>query len=128
MLEHAVVLEDAGATLKAWVMGQMLAMAVLAVFTAIGLWILQVPSWLAFGLFTGLVAIVPFFGSLVSTLLPALFVVGTGDWLRVIAVIALGVVVHVVEANLVVPRIMERRGYTATRARRMIRRPSGQGV
>ena len=51
----------------------------------------------------------PFFGSLVSTLLPALFVVGTGEWVRVVAVIALGVVVHVVEANLVLPRIMERK-------------------
>ena len=50
----------------------------------------------------------PFFGSLVSTLLPALFVVGTGDWVGVLAVLALGVVVHILEANVVVPRIMER--------------------
>jgi len=67
-----------------------------------------VPYWLAFGLFTGLVAVVPFFGTLVSTLLPALFVVGAGDWVRTIAVILLGVVVHLVEANFVVPRIMQR--------------------
>src|SRR3989449_6304607 len=33
----------------------------------------------------------------------------SGDWVKVVAVIALGVVVHVVEANLVVPRIMEHR-------------------
>jgi len=44
----------------------------------------------------------------VSTLLPALFVVGAGDWVRTIAVILLGVVVHLVEANFVVPRIMQR--------------------
>ena len=103
------ILDDAGATLKAWVVGQLLAMTVLAILTAIGLWVLQVPYWLAFGLFTGLVAIVPFFGSLVSTLLPALFVVGTGDWLRALAVVALGVVVHVVEANFVAPLIMEKK-------------------
>jgi predicted PurR-regulated permease PerM len=41
--------------------------------------------------------------------LPALFVVGTGDWLKVVSVILLGVLVHVLEANFVVPRIMERR-------------------
>jgi predicted PurR-regulated permease PerM len=104
----ARILEDAGATLRAWVVGQLLAMMVLAVLTALGLWVLGVPYWLAFGIFTGLVAVVPFFGTLVSTLLPALFVVGTGDWLRVLAVIVLGVAVHVVEANVVVPRIMER--------------------
>ena len=105
----ARVLEDAGATLRAWVVGQLLAMLVLASLTAIGLWVLGVPYWLAFGIFTGLVAVVPFFGTLVSTLLPALFVVGTGDWLKVVSVILLGVLVHVLEANFVVPRIMERR-------------------
>src|SRR5207248_5497460 len=86
---------------------QILAMLVLALLTAIGLWVLGVPYWLAFGIFTGLVAVVPFFGTLVSTLLPALFVVGTGDWVRVLAVIALGVAVHVVDANVVVLRIIE---------------------
>jgi len=104
----ARILDDLGNTLRAWVVGQLLAMMVLAVLTALGLWVLGVPYWLAFGIFTGLVAVVPFFGTLVSTLLPALFVVGTGDWWRVLAVIVLGVVVHVVEANVVVPRIMQR--------------------
>src|SRR2546429_4918850 len=105
----ARVLDDAGATLRAWVVGQLLAMLVLALLTALGLWVLGVPYWLAFGIFTGLVAVVPFFGTLVSTLLPALFVVSTGNWVKVLAVILLGVAVHVVEANVVVPRIMERR-------------------
>jgi predicted PurR-regulated permease PerM len=100
---------DAGATLRAWVVGQLLAMAVLAVLTAIGLWLLGVPYWLAFGIFTGLVALVPFFGTMVSTLLPALFVVPSGDWIRVVLVLLLGIVIHLVEANFVVPRIMERR-------------------
>ena len=102
------VLDDAGATLRSWVVGQLLAMAVLAVLTAIGLWLLGVPFWLAFGIFTGLVALVPFFGTLVSTVLPALFVIGSGDWVRVVLVLLLGVVVHLFEANFVVPRIMER--------------------
>jgi predicted PurR-regulated permease PerM len=101
------VFQDMAATLRAWVVGQLLAMSVLAVLTAIGLWILGVPFWLAFGIFTGLVAIVPFFGTLVSTLLPAVFVVASGDWIKVVMVILLGVVVHVFEANVVVPRIMQ---------------------
>jgi predicted PurR-regulated permease PerM len=102
------VLEDAGSTLRAWVIGQLLAMVVLAILTALGLLALNVNYWLTFGLFTGLVAIVPFFGTLVSTILPALFVLGSGDWVKVFMVLALGVVVHLVEANVVVPRIMER--------------------
>ncbi|HET8712579.1 MAG TPA: AI-2E family transporter [Gemmatimonadales bacterium] len=103
----ARIAHDAGATMRAWVVGQLLAMAVLALLTALGLWILGVPYWLAFGIFTGLVAIVPFFGTLVSTLLPALFVVASGNWVKVLLVIILGVVVHVFEANVVVPRIMQ---------------------
>jgi predicted PurR-regulated permease PerM len=103
------VFDDTAATLRAWVVGQLIAMAVLAALTAIGLLMLGVPYWLAFGIFTGLVAIVPFFGTLISTLLPALFMVASGDWLTVLLVLALGVVVHVFEANVVVPRIMQRK-------------------
>jgi predicted PurR-regulated permease PerM len=103
------VFDDAAATLRAWVVGQLIAMAVLATLTAVGLWILGVPYWLAFGIFTGLVAVVPFFGTLISTLLPALFVVASGDWLKVLLVLLLGVLVHVFEANVVVPRIMQRK-------------------
>ncbi|HEY6808918.1 MAG TPA: AI-2E family transporter [Gemmatimonadales bacterium] len=105
----AGILADAGATLRAWVGGQLLAMTVLAVLTALGLLILGVPYWLAFGVFAGVAAVVPFFGTLVSTIIPALFVVGTGDWVRVVAVLLLGVVVHVIEANLVGPLIMEKK-------------------
>src|SRR5438309_750204 len=43
-------------------------MMVHAMLSAIGLWALNVPYWLAFGIFTGLVAVVPFFGTLASTL------------------------------------------------------------
>jgi predicted PurR-regulated permease PerM len=89
--------------------GQLLAMLFLGVLTACGLVALGVPYWLAFGAFTGLVAVVPFFGTLVSTLLPALFVIGGENWVKVIAVILLGVVVHLIEANVIVPRIMERK-------------------
>ncbi len=103
------IFDDAAATLRAWVVGQIIAMSVLALLTAVGLRILGVPYWLAFGIFTGLVAIVPFFGTLVSTLLPALFVVASGDWVKVLLVLLLGVLVHIFEANLVVPRIMERK-------------------
>ncbi len=103
------ILDDTGATLRAWIAGQILAMFVLGILTALGLLVLGVPYWLAFGAFTGLVAIVPFFGTIVSTLLPALFVVGTGDWIKVVAVIGLGVLVHVAEANLVAPLIMQRK-------------------
>lgn len=103
------ILNDLGRTLRAWIVGQLLAMFVLGVLTWIGLVLLRVPFALAFGVFTGAVAIVPFFGTLFSTILPAFFVLGSdgGLW-TALWVILLGVGVHVFEANVVAPMIMER--------------------
>jgi predicted PurR-regulated permease PerM len=100
---------DLAATLKAWVGAQLLAMVVLAVATGIGLRLLDVPYWLAFAIFTGVAVMVPFFGSLISTLLPALLVLPDRGFLGSLAVAAVGVVVHVLEANVVNPLIMQRR-------------------
>jgi predicted PurR-regulated permease PerM len=102
-------LADLTNTMRAWVWAQLLAMVVLAVLTVIGLAALRVPYALAFGVFTGVVAIVPFFGTVVSTLLPALFVLVNTGWLQALAVALLGVVVHLLEANLVAPLIFEER-------------------
>jgi predicted PurR-regulated permease PerM len=103
------VFSDLGRMLRAWLVGQIIAMTLLAVLTAIGLYLLRVPYWLTFGVFTGLAAIVPFFGSLVSTILPAMFVInGPGGVPHALGVIALGVGVHIFEANVVLPKIMHK--------------------
>lgn len=103
------ILADLARSLRAWIGGQMLAMVFLGVLTWIGLEILRVPFALAFGVFTGVVVMVPFFGSLVSTLLPALFVLGNQGVVHALAVVLLGVIIHIIEANFVHPLIMERR-------------------
>ena len=109
------VLGDLGQTLRSWIVGMVIGMFVLAAFTAIGLYALRVPFWLPFGIFTGLVAIVPFFGTLVSTVLPALFVLngigfaGFGPVGHSILVILLGTVVHLIESNIVLPLVMSKK-------------------
>ena len=109
------VLGDLGATLRSWIVGMVFGMFVLAAFTALGLYLLQVPFWLPFGIFTGLVAIVPFFGTLVSTVIPALFVLngtgyaGFGPAGHSVLVILLGTVVHLVESNVVLPLVMSKK-------------------
>jgi predicted PurR-regulated permease PerM len=89
-------------------------MTVLAILTALGLYLLDVPYWLTFGVFTGAVAIIPFFGTLISSTLPALFVLG-GDGVfglsagsHAVLVVILGFVIHIIEANLVMPMITAR--------------------
>jgi predicted PurR-regulated permease PerM len=57
--------------------------------------------------FTGAVAIIPFFGTLLSTTLPALFVLsGPGGGTRALMVMGLGVIVHLIEGNVVAPLVM----------------------
>ncbi|MGZ8414080.1 MAG: AI-2E family transporter [Gemmatirosa sp.] len=104
------VLGDLGVTLRSWIVGQLLGMFILAALTATGLYVLGVPYWLTFGVFTGAVAIIPFFGTLISTILPALFVLaGPNGGTRALAVIALGVIIHVIEGQFVLPLITARR-------------------
>jgi predicted PurR-regulated permease PerM len=109
------VLNDLGGTLRAYIVGQLFAMFVLGMLTIIGLYTLRVPYPITFGVFTGLVAVVPFFGSLLSTILPALFVLnGSGIWgfgpaAHAVFVILLGTVIHLTEANLVAPLVMARK-------------------
>ncbi|HVO34985.1 MAG TPA: AI-2E family transporter [Gemmatimonadales bacterium] len=105
---RAIVL-DIAATLKAWVAAQLLDMVMLAVLTGVGLWLLDVPYWLAFAGFAGVMALIPFFGTLFATLLPALLVLPGRGLLVALAVASVGVVVHVVEANLLSPLVMERK-------------------
>lgn len=109
------VLRDMSRTLRAWITAQLLAMTVLAALTAVGLYFLRVPYWLTFGIFVGAVVVVPFFGTLVGTLLPALFVLAgpgigaLGPGGHFLLVILLGVVVHIIEGNFVLPLITAKR-------------------
>ncbi len=104
-----VILYDLKQTLHSWVVGQIIAMVVLAALTTLGLWILGVPYFLAFGIFAGVAAIVPFFGTLFSTLIPALFALGVAGLPKALAVTLLGIGVHLIEANFVAPVVMQRK-------------------
>ena len=103
------ILDDMGHTLRAWLVGLGISMLALGLFTWMGLLLLDVPYSLAFGVFTGLAVIVPFFGTITSTLLPALFVVGTAGITKALLVILLGVIVHIFEANVVAPMVFEKK-------------------
>lgn len=109
------VLADLADSLRAYIVGQLLTMSFLGAITALGLWMLDVPYWLPFGIFTGLVAIIPFFGTLLSTTLPALFVLtgkgyhGFSPLGHALLVVGLGVVVHLIEGNIVSPLVMSKK-------------------
>jgi predicted PurR-regulated permease PerM len=103
------VLTDCASSLRAYIVGLLLTMTFLGTLTAIGLYMLGVPYALTFGVFTGLATIVPFFGTLLATTLPALFVLtGPDGGTRALWVIGLGILVHLIEGNLVSPYIMSK--------------------
>lgn len=104
------VLDGIAETLRAWTIAQLLVMVLLAILTWVGLAALQVPYALAFGIFTGLVALVPFFGTFVSTVLPALFVLPSPDGgTQAVLVVLLGTAVHIVGSHVIVPLLMHRK-------------------
>jgi predicted PurR-regulated permease PerM len=104
------ILRDMADSLRAYIVGQLTTMAVLATLTAFFLYLLSVPYWLAFGVFTGLVCVIPFFGTLLSTMIPAAFVLtGPNGGQHALLVLAAGVVIHLVEGNLVSPLVMSRK-------------------
>ena len=109
------MLGDLGDSLRAYIVGQIMTMTFLGALTALGLFVLNVPFSLPFGIFTGLVAIVPFFGTLVSTSLPALFVLNGPGYLgfnglgHALLVVGLGVVIHLIEGNIVSPLVMSKK-------------------
>lgn len=103
------VLSEAADKLRAYIVGLLMTMAFLGTLTAIGLYFLGVPYALTFGVFTGLATIVPFFGTLLATLLPALFVLTEPNGgTRALWVIGVGIIVHLIEGNLVSPYITQR--------------------
>jgi predicted PurR-regulated permease PerM len=103
------VLGDCADSLRAYIVGLLLTMTFLGTLTAFGLYLLGVPYYVTFGVFTGLATIVPFFGTLLATTLPALFVLtGPDGGTRALWVIGLGILVHLIEGNVVSPYIMSK--------------------
>ncbi|RAI41874.1 AI-2E family transporter [Rhodoplanes roseus] len=97
-------LRRCGDALRGWLLGQVIAMAVVGVVTAAGLWWLGVPSALALGLFAGLAEFVPIVGPIVSAV-PALIIAFSTDSTLALWVLGLFLVVQQIEGNVLQPLI-----------------------
>jgi len=104
------ILTDMGSKLRDYIVAQLLTMLILGALTALGLWAIHVPFWLTFGVLSAVAAIIPVYGVLLSTAVPALFVISQPNGLvRAALVLGLGVLIHVIEGNFVAPNIMSKR-------------------
>ena len=98
------VIELLGSTLRRWLIGQSITMAVVGTLTAIGLLLLGVAAPIALGLISAIFAFVPYVGPVLASLLGILMAAMQGPTIA-LYVIALYAAIHFVEGNLVTPLV-----------------------
>lgn len=99
-------MEDAGKTLRKWLLAQLAAMVMVGTLVALGTWVLGVPAAGALGLFAGAVEFIPIAGPVVSAI-PALLLammvgVDTAGW-----TLLLFVAIQQLEGNVIVPLLQQ---------------------
>jgi predicted PurR-regulated permease PerM len=90
-----------------WVLGQLSAMVIIGVLTAIALSIIGIPYALSIGALSGLLAFLPLIGVLISIIPPVLLAL-TINPILVVWVILSYIVVHQIEAHVIQPMVMSR--------------------
>lgn len=101
------ILDETGHTLRRWMLGRLIDMAILASLVYAGLLILGIPLAFVLALLAGLLNFVPYIGAIASAI-PALLVAGSEGWNTVLWVGALFAIVQTVEGNLIEPMIERR--------------------
>ncbi len=102
------LLQSAEVRLEGWIFGTGVAMLIIGVGAALGLWFLGVPLPISFGVFAGVFEVIPYFGSIVGTVLPALVAL-TISPIKAVFVLVLFLVLNQVDAHLIQPVVMGKR-------------------
>jgi predicted PurR-regulated permease PerM len=103
----AKIFNEIGYTMRWWVLGQLVPMAVLGIGTMIGLWLLGIPLAFTLGLFTAVMLFVPYAGSVLSAI-PAVLIALLQGPMKMVWVIALFSAVHALEGYVVTPLAQRR--------------------
>lgn len=91
--------------LQRFVSGQLLLGLFMAIMLTLAFWALQVPFFLLFAVFIGLMEVIPYVGATLGIVTVAV-VVAFIDWWLALQVLAVAVAIQQVKDNLVAPRIM----------------------
>ncbi|MBV8883439.1 MAG: AI-2E family transporter [Chroococcidiopsidaceae cyanobacterium CP_BM_RX_35] len=102
------LLQSTEVRLEGWIFGTGVAMLIIGVGAALGLWVLGVPLPVSFGVFAGVFEVIPYFGSIVGTILPALVAL-TISPIKAVFVVVLFLILNQVDAHLIQPLIMGQR-------------------
>jgi predicted PurR-regulated permease PerM len=90
-----------------WFLGQLSAMVIIGVLTAVALSIIGIPYALLIGAFSGLLAFIPLIGFAISIIPPVLLALAT-DPILIVWVVLSYIVIHQVEAHVIQPIVMSR--------------------
>jgi predicted PurR-regulated permease PerM len=101
------VLLKLGNSLKRWLKGQIFAMFVVFVLTAIGLVVIGVPMWLVLALMAGLLNFIPNIGPLIA-MVPAVLIGFLQGTTTALIVAGLYLLVQMLESNLITPQIQKK--------------------
>ena len=94
--------------LQGWLFGTGLAIAIIGIGATVGLLILGIPLALSFGFLAGILEIIPYVGSIVGALLPALVAL-TISPVKALLVVVFFLILNQVDAHLIQPIVMGQR-------------------
>lgn len=100
------VLKRLGRTLRSWLIGKVLAMIIVAILTAIALYIIGIPFWLVLAIFAGLLNFIPNFGPIIA-MAPAVLIGFTQGASTALIIAGVYVVIQIVESNFITPLIQK---------------------
>ncbi len=101
------VMEKLGTSLTKWLKGQIFAMFVVFILSAIGLLIIGVPLWLVLSLIAGLLNFIPNFGPLIA-MVPAVLIGFLQGPATALFVAGLYLLVQTLESNIITPQIQRK--------------------
>jgi predicted PurR-regulated permease PerM len=100
-------MDDIGRALRLWLLGQILTMLLIGVFSTIAVWLIGLPSPLALGAIAAIAEFVPYLGPIVASI-PAILVATTKGFYPVLWTIIAYAIIHQAEGNLIAPIIQRR--------------------
>lgn len=103
----AGMLDALGSALRRWLGGVLVSMLCIGLITGLGLWLLNIPMSLSLGFLAGLLEFVPYLGPIAAAI-PAILVAFTLGSIPALEVLGLYILVHVIEAYVLVPLIQRR--------------------
>ncbi|MCB0194108.1 MAG: AI-2E family transporter [Anaerolineae bacterium] len=94
-------------TLRWWLIARFLSMALIAVLTVIGLWLLDVPMALTLGILTGLLTFIPIIGASLA-IVPPMLIAFTQSPMLAVYVLGFYLVLQTIESYIITPIVQER--------------------